>query len=57
VEQRAGVHWVVHWWELTTYEYGLIEWVGAAFFALSESFRACMVRYELVSADILAAMQ
>ena len=58
VEQQAGMHCrVVHWWELTTYEFGLIEWVDAAFFALSESFRAYMVRYELVSAEVLAAMQ
>ena len=57
VEEQAGVHRVVHWWELTTYGFGLMEWVNAAFIALRESFCAYMVRCELVSAEILAAMQ
>jgi hypothetical protein len=39
------------------YGLGLTEWVDAAFHALSESFRAYMVRFELVSAEILATMQ
>ena len=57
VEQQARVRRVVHGWELTMYGLGLTEWVDAAFNALSESFRAYMVRFEPVSAEILAAMQ
>ena len=57
VEQHAGVRRVIHWWELTTYGFGLTEWVHAASFAWCESMRAYMLRFELVSAEILAAMQ